>query len=632
MRHRRSARLILAGLALCWPWLSSARTFEFLYIDANEGQASGGHAAIQFGEEVFHFQHVEPGLLRIFRSDVQAFRFAYGFQENRSIAGHAITVDDAVYTTLHAAFNHRLQLQNQHFKQLKALQEDDALLHTLGQAANRTIPLPGLGYFVEHYRFGQDPPMNAKPSAELHALKQAVLSAYGDSFLHQKRQQTLSQLLALTPSTRASEKIVDEARFDTAGSVFARQYQNQLLNLAALDILEWCLSLRDGALLMAPSPAYRLPAQASAVLRGFQQTLFDDLLTLLQSQRSDWGYALLVGMARLQALQASIDASQWRVLDRFQRDNLTDKSVRLDRQNRQTTQHYADRNLAMAGEKTSATGFGEREYNDLEIKAGVAIKLAAIEPSEPVFRLPAVDETPALSAAVTLVDLPLPAGALVQYQSDAKARLHSYQTSLQTVYPYQLLRHNCVTEIFRVIHASLANTDAGSADNATLAQLSTRYLGGYIEATAWNSIPFAAFAEVSDHYRINSHYQLPSYREQAIERLYQTDARLWVDLKESNVLTSSIYHWHGDDAAFLFFTQDTIWPRPVLGSLNLSVALGQAVYGLLALPWDSGQQLQKGLKGLAVSLPELFFFNIRKGSFPYLLPTAWAAGSTDDGE
>jgi len=37
---------------------------------------------------------------------------------------------------------------------------------------------------------------------------------------------------------------------------------------------------------------------------------------------------------------------------------------------------------------------------------------------------------------------------------------------------------------------------------------------------------------------------------------------------------------------------------------------------------DGGSELRHSLKGLAMSLPELFFVNIRKGSFPGL-PEPW---------
>jgi hypothetical protein len=42
--------------------------------------------------------------------------------------------------------------------------------------------------------------------------------------------------------------------------------------------------------------------------------------------------------------------------------------------------------------------------------------------------------------------------------------------------------------------------------------------------------------------------------------------------------------------------------------------LGESVLGVLAAPLDRGDILVRGLRGTFVSLPELVFANIRKGS------------------
>src|SRR5262249_39722201 len=45
---------------------------------------------------------------------------------------------------------------------------------------------------------------------------------------------------------------------------------------------------------------------------------------------------------------------------------------------------------------------------------------------------------------------------------------------------------------------------------------------------------------------------------------------------------------------------------------------GASAVGLVALPVDGGATLWAGLKGALFSLPELFFQNIRKGSFEHI--------------
>ena len=81
-------------------------------------------------------------------------------------------------------------------------------------------------------------------------------------------------------------------------------------------------------------------------------------------------------------------------------------------------------------------------------------------------------------------------------------------------------------------------------------------------------------------------------------------------------MTSTLYRKAPDDSAFLFFTDNAPVARPVFGALNAITGLGVAAAGLATLPLDRGELLTSGLKGAFFSLPELAFFNIRKGSFP----------------
>lgn len=605
---------------------AAARNFEFLYIDANEGSASGGHAAIRFDKDVFHFQHAESGLLRLYRDDFAAFRFAYGYQENRTIRGHRIEVSEDFFRTLLDAFNRRLLIQNQQLDLLQALQDDLIVTAGLQTPESRpTIELKALGYFLERYRPAIYGPgvNNADASPQLKQLRQRIGAAYGEDFLANKRQQTWERLQTLTPTLPANiaSQIADD-RFDPGQLGFARHYQYQLLNLAALDVLQAAIAPRPATLLQSRLPAFKLNAGQIATLNAFREKLFTDLIRLMHSERPDWGYPLLAGMARLHALDASIASGYLAVLDRSRKTEADIPSTGIDADALPTALQYTQRLFAAANTRLAdPASLDERGYAEIEQSVTALLQVHRLSDRGQTGKLATLTSTPSLPAHAELIGLPLASEALNRYRNAVDERLENYREQLASVYGYDLINRNCVTEIFRIINETV-NRQAASAsqDPNRLAEGSRRLLGGYIDDGGLNMIPFAAFDRVGSEYRLHSSYRLAAYRDTQLRKLYRSAPEWLVDLRESNTLSATAYDWNGDDAAFLFFTQDAAWPRPLQGGVNLAVAAGQAAYGLLSWPWDAGHHLQKSLKGMAVSIPELFFFNIRKGSFPRLLP------------
>lgn len=628
--HAACWRVIIAVLALSGATQISARQFEFLYIEASEGSASGGHAAVKFDNDVFHFQHVEPGLLRVYRNDFAAFKFAYGDQENRSIYAHRIEVAEEVFQALHDAFRRRLLIQNRQFSDWKALNDDLRLLMELKQASDElssppTIELKGLGYFLDRYRLAKDPTSSeAKSGSDFSPLKRAIVAEYGDDFLPRKRERALAGLLALRPSVAPIS--LAEDRFAAGKFSFAGRNRDHLLNLAALDILESGSAPRRDALLTGDLAALRLSAKAAAKMRAFREKQFADLIELIDSERGDWGYPFLVGMARLYALDRSIESGRLVVLERAQAAEEGAKTFTVDAENRDAALDFAERLLSEATRRfIDDESLNERGYGDIETAAGILLRVQAAAQTKQSLALPGRGTTPSLSAKAELTPPSMSAGELENYRQGQEARLAAYGDQLQALYSYHLLSRNCATEIFRVVNDTLrrqfgSHSDAAMRSADSIHRVSEELLGGYMDGRGPNGVPFVAFDEVGVRYRVHSSYRLPPYRERQIERRYQSDTDLLVDIAESNSLTSSVYRWYGDDAAFLFFTQDAIWLRPLFGGANLAVAAGQGAFGLLTWPWDEGLNLQKSLKGVAVSVPELMFFNIRKGSFPNLLP------------
>ena len=118
-------------------------------------------------------------------------------------------------------------------------------------------------------------------------------------------------------------------------------------------------------------------------------------------------------------------------------------------------------------------------------------------------------------------------------------------------------------------------------------EASVARLGGYVApAEGMSFIPAVSASAVEAGYAVSDVVELPSYRKAQLERMYQRENPLWVFLRESNTVTSTLYRRAPDDSAFLFFTDTAPITRPVFGALNLITGLGVAAAGLATLPLD----------------------------------------------
>ncbi len=180
-----------------------------------------------------------------------------------------------------------------------------------------------------------------------------------------------------------------------------------------------------------------------------------------------------------------------------------------------------------------------------------------------------------------------------------------FRKKLHVLYSYNLITRNCVTELFETIYSCFASK----------AEI-TKELGGYLKPHEFVSfIPFYAFYLFKQDFPQASVEIYSSYRKRQLSKLSKKEG-VWSEMKESNTLTSSIYYpWEGD-STFLFFTDNVVLPRPLLGAANIIYAAVNMVGGVVWSPIDEGELLRRSVRGVVFSLPELAFFNIRKGTFP----------------
>src|SRR5262245_35008055 len=299
------AGVLLASFLAAAPARAGAPRLEYVYADANEGGASGGHAALRFGDQVFHFEYVSP-LVQMRRDAFDALRFRYTILDNRSLSLHRLAVTPETYQHLLDAFTQRYFDQEHRLRTQRGLTADRRLLETLlarrrGQAGERPITIEGAGYFFEAARLDAPPPAAGEGSPVLAALHARVVEAHGASFVANLGASVTEEILRLDP---AREGVAD-------------RYRNGLTALLALDILRQARPLRP-AMLADGGPA--LDETDLGMLDPLTRALEASLVRLVRSSRPDWGFPLLAGMARLAALDESRRLGRWVLLDLFPAD------------------------------------------------------------------------------------------------------------------------------------------------------------------------------------------------------------------------------------------------------------------------------------------------------------------------
>lgn len=619
---RRGSVLLIAALLIS-PFAAAAepRYIDYLHIEANEGGSSGGHVALQFGADAFHFQHEDGGLIRMQRDDAEMFHFRYAMLGNRPIHETRIAVSDDTFALLRDAFSERLLIQNAQYEHLAELQDDVALfdlwldrVHVGGEPAG--VPVRAAGYFfVDGFAAKSS---NGPRSVILTQLGAQLAAAHGTDFIARRTAAMRADLAAWQP------RAVRDAPPPLAPDVYPRfaplasaRYREQLEALTALEVLAAAPVPRPDSY-RTDHTAAPLDARERSALARFATQLSASLAALAASERPDFGYPLLVGMARLAAIEASLASGRLVILDAFAAD--APAAPMPDGAQRDAYLAAVSARLRPAVERERRQFFArpqlrEGDYTHLETTANRLLEAEGARRFGLPLRVQSGLLLPARAARRDeVIALPMTAASVEVERDLARAAVAAYRERLAALYGYNLITRNCVSEIFATI-------DAGLARGANGADESHRRLGGVVETqSSLNFIPVVSAAAVERNYAAVVSRTRPSYRQLRLQTLTAAEPSWRVYLRESNALTSTVYHPAADDSAFLFFTEEPIALRPLLGAANLLIALVDSAVGCVTWPADSGARLQAGLRGALFSLPELAFVNIRKGSMAWVEP------------
>ena len=592
--------------------------FDYLYIVANEDGSSGGHAAIRLDGFVYHFQNDE-GLLVLERDRADDFFFDYALVENRTIHASRVEVSPQALSAIVDRFRTRHRAQEAQIATAHVLTRDRLLLEELRDraphAGTRTDPpllaIPALAYFDM-----RTPPSEARSPWVLE-LRRTLLRRSGPDVLARRRSELMEGFRALMEEDPSPSKIqlprsvYDHPAFEHS---ISSRWLDLASGLAAIDVLEQA-SPSDPAFHHAPDDSlFALGPMEIDALQRFAETLRTQLLDLVDSGSSDWGQTFLVTLARLGALQRSIESGRLVFLDSFpDSDSLEyatiDPGSGLGAQVLAENRRQLEASLAYFRELAHPDELAwerleERSNRYLEMsKAFRESGRLRVAKGHLVPTHARIHPLPAALAGDTFVN--------PERLARARERERDYARRMREVHGYELVTRNCVTAIFDTLNESFGNSG----------ELSREELGGYITGRrSLSFIPFLSASKVNDDYRVVAHETIWSYRQARLREMRQTENTVWVALRESNTLTAKSYRRRSADSFFLFFTDETVLLRPLFGAFNLVAGLGESLVGLVTAPVDRGRILTQGLRGTFVSLPELAFWNIRKGSNDWIPP------------
>lgn len=588
------------GLLLCGVAAPAAgASFDYVYVEANEGGSSGGHSAIRFGERTYHFEN-RDGLLVLDRETTSDFFHSYALLGNRTIELHRVALSDADLTRALGRFRSRHHAQERQLDVQAALREDRERLEAWHRGESGA-GIPALGYFRQ----------GGPPSRSVARVSRAIEARHRTGFLSSRHAEAAAAFASARAGDPVAWRIEYPKGIDQLPSFqlgFARRIDGRGATLGALWVLEHRAGLAADATIRPEGPSWWLTAEEITQLERSARALEDELIRLAASERPDWGKPFLVGLARLLAMEESLEARRFVFLDTLPDDaRRLGGSLLASRPGVVAQMIRAGHSQAEAARAgwASAEVPGERAWVRIESTANRVHELESAARERRDLRVSRGVLVPSRRAPLRDGAAAPPRDDLARQIESASAREAGYRDALEDLYRYQLITRNCVSELFHTLNEAVGGSASGSE----------AALGGYIDGhTDLAFVPFLSAAAVDREYRVSRRHTLPSWRELQIQEMKRHEPVWWVALRESNTLTARSYRAGHEDSWFVFFTDDALPLRPVFGSVNLLAGLTESLWGIAKLPFDGGTTLASGVQGSLASLPELFFWNIRKGS------------------
>lgn len=579
----------------------------FLYISSNSGQSSGGHSALRIGNRVYHLQYsFDEKIFFIIREPWENFRFLYSVVQNRNIEFYEWNLSNAAKREFQRKWDELYLIQKKYLTNIDSLKQDHQF-YSEWIFDNQTS-VDGLGYFTEIKSEAEKEELSLSNS-EKNQIKESlvILNKELQSIFDASQKNTERNLF--TTNQQTVKDLLNEETFSEffpPHSIETKSIQVQNL-IRKIHIRKW---------LLEPSLPY-LPAFFSIPfdedlkvkeedqiwLKQIQGEIRTNLIACIQDQNcDDWEELSLLVRYIANGMSRDFGVFTFPLLKTKSLPHHIEFEIPVwlrEKKNLEYKQAFYDLKKEMMGGYHFATYM---EWERFHLKWYLFFQNG----NEGLLDI----WTPNLPGKVTLQEFspnknPPPSDLLAQVGTGLEFQLE-YQTKVQKIYSYHLIFKNCTGELFRYQNHFFPDQNILGEPIGERIAHEPRYL---------NFIPAVAAMRLESHPLTRRKKIYLSFRNLYLNAKLQNKKDTWKDQLPS---LSPIYKPNPFDHSFLFFTDDKLYSRPLYGLSNLVWGIGYTATGILWIPLDYGQTVSKGSESIFYSLPELIFFNIRKGHFPYI--------------
>ncbi|TGK96817.1 hypothetical protein EHQ30_09560 [Leptospira brenneri] len=559
-------------------------------MDSNSGQSSGGHSALRFGDRVYHLQYsFEDKIFHIVREPWEDFRFQYGVVQNRNIEFFQWEISDSAKRMLRQKWNELYLVQETHIQNQKKLERELESFEINSEGKKNNLPVPGFGYFTNL-------PDPDSPIPHLFSFSKEEKEILEESNVLRKEGSPnlpFPRIKRPLPKTDSPYSLIHTITTDTESLLTSQKHF--FVRRFLLDPVQ----LYEPAFLQLNGPEFTLSEPEITIWKEYQISLIKDLRScVLGADCDDWEEMTL--LLRILYINKSISEKTIvfpkKNLDGFQYLPLIDlpEFVLATKQ-----KEYAI--LFASKKKVFSSGYDSIKF--LNWESFLLRYQSFLESNSPQYEgmeFNWVGENPYKNQFGSF--LPQENKAIQTLKDDYE----SYTKGIQNLYSYHLTHQNCTSELFRYMNEMFPEGKIGN--EVFWDPLSSRVI-------SLNFVPAVAALKLESNSGTKQKKVFLSYRNLKRKKLVSFSEK---HLQERFVPSSKIYKSNPMDHPFLFFTEENIWNRPIFGLANTVYGLGYTGMGILTAPVDRGEKFSKGTESVFYSLPELVFFNIRKGHFPYI--------------